>query len=101
MREGAATFAVLGQGGSSRAAVIIAGAGPADMVAGITLSRYGVPVLLLEKRTEIAELSRALVVSTRSMELFRSRGLEDLIRRGAADVEPRGWRTPALASRAR
>jgi putative polyketide hydroxylase len=69
------------------------------MVAGITLSCYGVPVLLLEKRVEIAKLSRALVISTRSMELFRSWGLEDLIRRGAADVEPCGWRTAALASR--
>jgi putative polyketide hydroxylase len=71
------------------------------MVASITLSRYGVPVLLLEKRLEmeIAKLSRALVISTRSMELFRSWGLEDLIRQGAADVEPRGWRTAALASR--
>jgi putative polyketide hydroxylase len=88
----------MGQGDSSRAAVIIAGAGPAGMVAGITLSRYGVPVLLLEKRAEIAKLSRALVISTRGMELFRSWGLEDLIRRGAADVEPCGWRTAALAS---
>jgi putative polyketide hydroxylase len=88
------------QGDSSRAAVIIAGAGPAGMVAGITLSLYGVPVVLLEKRAEveIAKLSRALVISTRSMELFRSWGLEDPIRRGAADVEPRGWRTATLAS---
>jgi 2-polyprenyl-6-methoxyphenol hydroxylase-like FAD-dependent oxidoreductase len=78
--------------------VLVAGAGPAGLVAGITLARYGVGVLVAEKRDKVANLSRALVISTRSMEILRSWGLEEEVRAGAADVEPRGWVTRTLAS---
>jgi 2-polyprenyl-6-methoxyphenol hydroxylase-like FAD-dependent oxidoreductase len=78
--------------------VVVAGAGPAGLVAAITLGRYGIPTLLVDKRTELSTLSRATVISTRCMEIFRSWGLEDAVRAGAADVEPCGWVTPALAS---
>jgi putative polyketide hydroxylase len=78
--------------------VIVVGAGPAGLVAAITLGRYAIPTLLVEKRTELSTLSRATVISTRSMELFRSWGLEDAVRAGAAEVEPCGWVTPSLAS---
>jgi 2-polyprenyl-6-methoxyphenol hydroxylase-like FAD-dependent oxidoreductase len=78
--------------------VLIVGAGPAGLVTGITLARYGVNVLLVEKRVAISTLSRATVIGTRSMEIFRSWGLEDALRAGAADVEPCGWVTPTLAS---
>jgi len=78
--------------------VIIVGAGPAGLVAGITLARYGVKTLLVEKRTALSTLSRATVISTRNMELFRAWGLEDAVRAGAADVEPCGWVTMTLAS---
>lgn len=74
------------------------GAGPAGLVAGIALARHGIEVLVIEKRDEISTLSRALVISTRSMELLRAWGLEDEVRAGAAEVEPRGWVTPTLAS---
>ncbi len=78
--------------------VLVIGAGPAGLVAAITLSRYAIPVLLVEKRTELSTLSRATVISTRSMEIFRSWGLEEAIRAGAADVEPCGRVTHTLAS---
>jgi putative polyketide hydroxylase len=78
--------------------VLIVGAGPAGLVAGIALSRYGVHTVLVEKRTELSTLSRATVISTRCMEIFRSWGLEAAIRVGAADVETCGWVTPTLAS---
>jgi putative polyketide hydroxylase len=78
--------------------VLVVGAGPAGLVAAITLGRYGIPTLLVEKRTTISTLSRATVISTRSMEIFRSWGLEEAVRAGAADVEPCGWVTTALAS---
>jgi 2-polyprenyl-6-methoxyphenol hydroxylase-like FAD-dependent oxidoreductase len=52
----------------------------------------------VEKRTELSTLSRATVISTRSMEIFRSWGIEDAVRGGAAEVEPCGWVTPTLAS---
>ena len=80
------------------AEVLIVGAGPAGLVAGIALARYGVKMLLVEKRTALSTLSRATVISTRSMEIFRSWGLEDAIGAGAADVETCGWVTPTLAS---
>jgi putative polyketide hydroxylase len=78
--------------------VLIVGAGPAGLVAGIALSSYGVNAVLVEKRTALSTLSRATVVSTRCMEIFRSWGLEDAIGAGAADVETCGWVTPTLAS---
>ena len=78
--------------------MLIVGAGPAGLVAGIALSRYGVNTLLVEKRTALSTLSRATVISTRCMEIFRSWGLEAAIRAGAADVETCGWVTPTLAS---
>jgi putative polyketide hydroxylase len=84
--------------GSGRDQVLVVGAGPAGLVAAITLARYGVRVLLVEKRDEISTLSRALVISTRSMEILRSWGLEAEVRAGAADVEPCGWVTRTLAS---
>jgi putative polyketide hydroxylase len=80
------------------AEVLIVGAGPAGLVAGIALSSYGVKTLLVEKRAALSTLSRATVISTRCMEIFRSWGLEDAIGAGAADVETRGWVTPTLAS---
>jgi putative polyketide hydroxylase len=78
--------------------VLIVGAGPAGLVAGNALSRYGVRTVLVEKRTALSTLSRATVISTRCMEIFRSWGLEDAISGGAADVQTCGWITPTLAS---
>jgi putative polyketide hydroxylase len=88
----------MGDAGSGHAQVLVVGAGPAGLVAGITLARYGIGVLVAEKRARISTLSRALVISTRSMEILRSWGLEDQVRAGAADVEPCGWVTRTLAS---
>lgn len=82
----------------SQPQVLVVGAGPAGLVAAVTLGRYAVPTVLIEKRTEISTLSRATVISTRSMEIFRSWGLEDAVQAGAADVEPFGWVTSTLAS---
>jgi len=53
------------------AEVLIVGAGPAGLVAGIALSRYGVNTVLVEKRMALSTLSRATVISTRCMEIFR------------------------------
>jgi putative polyketide hydroxylase len=78
--------------------VLVVGAGPAGLVAGITLARYGISVLVMDKRDDgVPALSRALVVSTRGMELMRRWGLEDAVRAGAPDVVPRAWVTPDLA----
>jgi 2-polyprenyl-6-methoxyphenol hydroxylase-like FAD-dependent oxidoreductase len=68
--------------------VLVVGAGPAGLVAAITLSRYAIPTLLVEKRTEISTLSRATVVSTRSMEIFRSWDWRSLCWRGPPRLSP-------------
>jgi putative polyketide hydroxylase len=54
-----------------QAQVLVVGAGPAGLVAGITLARYGIGVLVVDKRDGIPALSRTLVISTRGMELMR------------------------------
>ncbi|MBO0816368.1 MAG: FAD-dependent monooxygenase [Actinobacteria bacterium] len=74
------------------------GAGPAGLVAAITLARYGIDVVLIDKRSTPSGLSRSLVISTRGMELMRRFGLEQAVRSGAADVKIRAWVTPDLAS---
>ena len=79
--------------------MLIVGAGPAGLVAGITLARYGIDVLLIDKRGGVSTLSRNVVVSTRGMELMRRFGLETAVRSGAADVKICAWVTPSLASR--
>jgi putative polyketide hydroxylase len=78
--------------------VLVVGAGPGGLVAAITLARYGIDVLVIDKRATPSGLSRALVVSTRGMELMRRFGLEEAIRAGAADVKICAWVTPDLAS---
>lgn len=80
--------------------MLVVGGGPAGLVAGITLARYGVGVVLIEKRTDPPTLSRATVISTRVMEILRSWGLEGVVRRGGAALEPLGREAVTLASAA-
>jgi 2-polyprenyl-6-methoxyphenol hydroxylase-like FAD-dependent oxidoreductase len=53
----------------------------------ITLAHQGVTAFLVERRPTLSGLPRATAVSTRSMELLRSWGLEERVRAGAVDVE--------------
>lgn len=78
--------------------MLVVGAGPAGLVCGITLARYGIDVLVVDKRAGGSTLSRSLVVSTRGMELMRRFGLESDVRSVAAEVKIRAWVTASLGS---
>lgn len=72
--------------------VLVVGAGPAGLVAAMTLARCGVEVVLVEQHDALSELlPRAASVSTRTMELLRSWGLEAQVREGGIEVEWRRW----------
>ena len=79
--------------------VLVVGAGPAGLVTAATLARYGVGSLLVERHRGLSPLPRATGVSTRTMELLRSWGLEDQVRAGELDiVDAGGWATETLAA---
>lgn len=81
--------------------VVVVGAGPAGLTAAVTLAGHGIPTLLVERRRQLSSLPRATVISTRSMEIFRSWGLEDQLQAGAVDVEWQLWMCETLAAAAR
>jgi putative polyketide hydroxylase len=79
--------------------VVIVGAGPAGLVAAVTLARNGIGSLLVERNPGLSPLPRATAVSTRTMELLRSWGLEDEVRAGQLDIGTVGaWAAETLAS---
>ena len=55
--------------------VLIVGAVPTGMMAAIELSRFGIPVRLIDKLLEPVATSRAIGVQARTLELFEQRGL--------------------------
>jgi putative polyketide hydroxylase len=67
--------------------VLVVGAGPAGLTAAATLRRYGVEVLVVERKRRLLPHPRATVVATRAMEMFRSWGLEDEINANGVEVE--------------
>ncbi|MGW4243847.1 FAD-dependent monooxygenase [Nocardia sp. NPDC004722] len=59
------------------ASVVIVGAGPAGMTAGIALADAGVDVVLLDKLAEGANTSRAVVVHARTLEVLEEFGITE------------------------
>jgi len=84
---------------TSQVPVVIAGTGPAGLVAAVTLARNGVRSLLVERNQGLSPLPRATAVSTRTMELLRSWGVEDEVRAGQLDLSSTGaWAAETLTS---
>lgn len=83
---------------SEDVAVLVVGGGPAGLAAAVELASLTVPVLLVERRVEPLRLPRATVISTRSMEVVRSWGLQDRVLAGGVDVE---WKLRVIETAAR
>ena len=68
--------------------VLVVGAGPTGLTASILLSRWGIPSLTVERHPGTTIFPRAIAVNTRSMEIFRSLGLEERIRQAGFKALP-------------
>jgi 2-polyprenyl-6-methoxyphenol hydroxylase-like FAD-dependent oxidoreductase len=55
--------------------VLIVGAGPTGMMAALELSRFNIPVRLIDKNDKPETTSRAIGVQARTLELLEQRGL--------------------------
>ena len=59
-----------------RQQVVIAGAGPAGMVAALELARHGVPSVVVTSELQVSQGSRAIVFTRRSMEILQQVGVD-------------------------
>ncbi|GCE07734.1 FAD-dependent monooxygenase [Dictyobacter aurantiacus] len=66
--------------------VLIVGGGPAGLVTALLLAQSGVPSLLVERHTSTSIHPRARGLNLRTMEIFRSLGLEKQIQQAGASL---------------
>src|SRR5215471_16088729 len=55
--------------------VLVVGAGPTGLMAGLVLTRRGVPVMVVDQKAGPTRESRALAVKARTMEIYDKLGL--------------------------
>jgi len=78
--------------------VLIIGAGPTGLAASILLSRHGVPSLVVERHPGTSVHPKATGISARTMELFRSWGIDAAVRQHGLRVDPVASVSLTLAS---
>jgi 2-polyprenyl-6-methoxyphenol hydroxylase-like FAD-dependent oxidoreductase len=71
---------------TSSVPVLIAGAGPTGLVLALWLTRFGVPVRIIDKTAEPGTTSRALAISARTLEFYRQFGMADPLIDGGVKV---------------
>ncbi len=72
--------------------VVIVGAGPVGLCAGLFLARQGIRPLVLERHPGTSIHPRARGLGARTMELFRELSLEEQVRHAGRDLDQsRGW----------
>ena len=92
--------------------VLVVGAGPTGLMAGLVLARRGIPVVVCDQKAGPTRESRALAVQARSMEIYDQLGLAGQVLSGAypalgmqiGEDPPRGggsrrlWPRPVMTS---
>jgi putative polyketide hydroxylase len=68
--------------------VLIVGAGPAGLATAIGLARHGVRSMLIERHPGTSIFPKASGISTRTMEIVRSWGLESAAREHSLEMQP-------------
>ena len=63
--------------------VLIVGAGPTGLMAGVVLNRRGVPAVVVDRKAGPTRESRALAVQARTMEIYDQLGLAETVLEGA------------------
>ena len=63
--------------------VLVVGAGPTGLMAGLVLTRRGVPVVVVDQKAGPTRESRALAVQARTMEIYDQLGLAGQVLAGA------------------
>jgi 2-polyprenyl-6-methoxyphenol hydroxylase-like FAD-dependent oxidoreductase len=77
--------------------ILIVGAGPTGLASSILLSRFGVRSLVVERHPSTSIHPKATGISTRTMELFRSWGIERRVRDLAMPVDFSSSVRPSLS----
>lgn len=63
--------------------VLVVGAGPTGLMAGLVLNRRGVPAVVVDSKAGPTRESRALAVQARTMEIYDQLGLAETVLQGA------------------
>ena len=79
--------------------VLIVGAGPVGLTTAILLARHGIESHVVEKHPGTSIHPKARAVSTRSMEIFRSFGIEAAIRKHeiGPNANAKAWKTSLIS----
>ena len=70
--------------------VLIVGSGPAGVTSAALLSGYGIPNVMIEKYSWLANMPRAHITNQRTMEVLRELGVEDEVYQDAVPQEMMG-----------
>ncbi|KAL4242654.1 hypothetical protein ABKN59_011650 [Abortiporus biennis] len=75
--------------------VLVVGSGPAGLVLALSLAQNGIPLRIIEKRSEFHQSQRGAGVQPRSIELYNFLGLYDEIKAGSIPLLPvRNYKLP-------